>query len=79
MLKRSAGFDVPDFFLAAGPRDILVPITGLDTAREVLLQADLIDAEPAGAVVAPVKRLMWLIVALAAGALLVWLASLLAH
>jgi hypothetical protein len=78
MLRRSAGFDVPDF-LAAGPRDILVPITGLDTAREVLLQADLIDAEPAGAVVAPVKLLTWLIVALVAGALLVWLVSLLAH
>ena len=78
MLRRSAGFDVPDF-LAAGPRDILVPITGLDTAREVLLQADLIDDQPAGAVVAPVKLLSWLIVALVAGALLVWLASLLAH
>ena len=69
---------MPDF-LAAGPRDILVPITGLDTAREVLLQADLIDDQPAGAVVAPVKLLSWLIVALVAGALLVWLASLLAH
>jgi hypothetical protein len=78
MLKRSAGFDVPDF-LAAGPRDILVPIAGLDTAREVLLQAELIDDEPGGAAVAPVKLLAWLLVALVAGALLVWLASLVAH
>ena len=78
MLRRSAGFDVPDF-LAAGPRDILVPITGLDTAREVLLQADLIEGEPAGAVVAPVKLLAWLLVALVVGALVVWLATLVAH
>jgi hypothetical protein len=35
MLRRSAGFDVPDF-LAAGPRDILVPSSGLDAAREIL-------------------------------------------
>ena len=40
LLRRSAGFDVPDF-LAAGPRDILVPQSGLATAREVLLQAEL--------------------------------------
>ena len=40
MLRRSAGFDVPDF-LAAGPRDVLVPAAGAETAREVLLQADL--------------------------------------
>jgi hypothetical protein len=40
ILRRSPGFDVPDF-LAAGPRDILVPESGAETAREVLLQADL--------------------------------------
>ena len=36
ILRRSAGFDVPDF-LAAGPRDVLVPSAGAETAREVLL------------------------------------------
>jgi hypothetical protein len=40
VLRRTAGFDVPDF-LAAGPRDVLVPEAGAQTAREVLLQADL--------------------------------------
>jgi hypothetical protein len=35
MVRRSAGADVPDF-LAAGPRDILVPASGLATAREAL-------------------------------------------
>ena len=35
VLKRTAGFDVPDF-LAAGPRDVLVPETGAELARELL-------------------------------------------
>lgn len=34
-LSRSMGFDVPDF-LAAGPRDIFVPATGAEAARELL-------------------------------------------
>ena len=37
-LRRSAGFDVPDM-LAAGPRDVLVPESGLEVARQVLLEA----------------------------------------
>ena len=35
MVRRSGGFDVPDF-LAAGPRDILVPASGAEAAREAL-------------------------------------------
>jgi hypothetical protein len=35
--RRSRGFDVPDF-LAAGPRDILVPEAGFEAARELLAQ-----------------------------------------
>lgn len=35
MLRRSGGFDVPDF-LAAGPRDILVPESGVEAARALL-------------------------------------------
>jgi hypothetical protein len=35
MLKRAAGFDVPDF-LAAGPRQILVAEQAAEQAREVL-------------------------------------------
>ncbi len=75
LLRRSAGFDVPDF-LAAGPRDILVPETGVATAREVLLQGELISDEPAGRVVAPARLLAGLLIALALGALVVWLLSL---
>jgi hypothetical protein len=48
LLRRSAGFDVPDF-LAAGPRDILVPEAGAQAAREVLLEADMAPPEPSGA------------------------------
>ena len=74
MLKRSAGFDVPDF-LAAGPRDILVPEAAVATAREVLLQGELISDEPPARVVAPGRLLAGLLVALLLGALIVWLLS----
>ena len=74
LLRRSAGFDVPDF-LAAGPRDILVPEAGVATAREVLLQGELISAEPPDRVVAPGRLLVGLLIALLLGALVVWLLS----
>jgi hypothetical protein len=35
LIRRSGGFDVPDF-LASGPRDILVPASGAEIAREAL-------------------------------------------
>jgi len=35
MTRRAAGFDVPDF-LAAGPRDILVPESGVEAAQQAL-------------------------------------------
>jgi hypothetical protein len=35
MTKRSMGFDVPDF-MAAGPRDVLVPRSGAQAAHDVL-------------------------------------------
>ena len=38
-LRRSAGSDVPDF-LAAGPRDILVPAADEQVARELLRESD---------------------------------------
>ncbi len=72
MIRRSAGFDVPDF-LAAGPRDVLVPQSGVDTAREVLLQAELISPDPPRSVVAPAKLFIGLLVALGVGALIAWL------
>jgi hypothetical protein len=74
MLRRSAGFDVPDF-LAAGPRDVLVPESALATAREVLLEGELISDAPVERPVAPGRLLVGLLLALALGALLVWLAA----
>ena len=35
LVKRSRGFDVPDF-LASGPRDIFAPASGAEVARDVL-------------------------------------------
>ena len=72
ILRRSAGFDVPDF-LAAGPRDVLVPETGASFARELLSGT---VAEPTQAE-GPVRR-PWLLAAAVGGgvalcALLAWL------
>jgi hypothetical protein len=46
--KRTLGFDVPDF-LASGPRDIFVPASGVDVAREVLATTPAAPAERAPA------------------------------
>ncbi len=73
ILRRSAGFDVPDY-LAAGPRDVLVPEAAAETAREVLLQADM--APTTGEASAPRPLLLAALVALggAVTALVAWLA-----
>jgi hypothetical protein len=78
MLRRSAGFDVPDF-LAAGPRDVLVPQSGVNVAREVLLQAEMLDPVPRDAAVRPLRLLVGLVTALALGAALIWLISTFVH
>lgn len=79
LLRRSAGFDVPDL-LAAGPRDILVPASGADVAREVLLQAELIDpGGPPASPVAPGRLALGLVAALAIGVLIVWLIGSVLH
>jgi hypothetical protein len=75
MVRRSAGFDVPDM-LAAGPRDILVPASGATTAREVLLQADLLDeARPGPAVANPGRLLLGLVAAVIAVGVIAWLGT----
>jgi hypothetical protein len=73
VLRRTAGFDVPDF-LAAGPRDVLVPQAGAEAAREILMQTKL---APANAEARPRPRPLVLAAAItiggAATALLAWL------
>jgi hypothetical protein len=61
MTRRAAGFDVPDM-LAAGRRDILVPLSGLPAARDVLMQADLLPT-PAGPAVERPARLFGVLLA----------------
>jgi hypothetical protein len=46
LMRRSGGFDVPDF-LAAGPRDILVPASGEAAARDILRVQDPLAPAPA--------------------------------
>ena len=72
LLRRSPGFDVPDF-LAAGPRDVMVPLSGADAAREILLQAEVIGSGGDGGAVPPRRLLVGLLAALALGALVIWL------
>ena len=76
LLRRALGSDVPDF-LAAGRRDVLVPASGLVTAREVLLQAELLGERPDGgaAVERPVRLLAVLCAVCALVALIAWIGT----
>jgi hypothetical protein len=75
MLRRTRGFDVPDM-LAAGPRDVLVPASGAEVAREILLQAELSERPPEPGP-APSRVLALLLAMVAAAALITALISLL--
>ncbi|HWH95954.1 MAG TPA: hypothetical protein VNT03_18980 [Baekduia sp.] len=75
MLKRSAGFDVPDM-LAAGPRDVLVPRSGVDVARDVLMQAELLPSAGDGDGRDSASRVMaGLLSALVLVALIAWIGT----
>lgn len=68
LVRRSSGFDVPDF-LAAGPRDILVPAAAADRARDVL--ADISDDDPLAApALTPAGPIWTRALAVAAGVLI---------
>ena len=73
LVRRARGSDVPDF-LAAGRRDVLVPASGLLTAREVLLQAEMLPPTPVSTI-APGRLLAGLLVAVALVGLVVWVGS----
>jgi hypothetical protein len=72
-LQRTRGFDVPDM-LAAGPRDIMVPASGRDAARDVLLEAELVGDEQSTAP-NPARVLGALLLACAVVLLLAWLGT----
>jgi hypothetical protein len=72
ILRRSAGFDVPDF-LAAGPRDVLVPEAGAATARELLHETDLAPAAGSAARPNPLKLVAAIALGGGGAALIAWL------
>ncbi len=76
LIRRTAGFDVPDF-MAAGPRDILVPQAAENAARELLLGAGLASGDVQAPRVSAGRLLGGLLIALALGAFLIWVLSLL--
>ncbi len=76
-LRRARGFDVPEF-LAAGPRDVLVPASGAQVAREVLLQSDLAGPDPAAVAAAaprPARVLAALLGAVGVVGLIAWVGT----
>ncbi len=75
ILRRTRGFDVPDF-LAAGPRDVLVPESGYEAARDLLSDADLLTVEPEPGslpgIGSPARLAAWLFAAVIAAFALIW-------
>jgi ribosomal protein L37E len=75
ILRRTRGFDVPDF-LAAGPRDVLVSERAYETARQMLLEAEMVpESSPEGVPGAgsPARLFAWILAAVVAAFLIVWL------
>lgn len=75
ILRRSRGFDVPDF-LAAGPRDVMVPESGFETAHGLLADHDLASqpqrpGELPG-IGSPQRLALWLVAALLLATGFVW-------
>jgi hypothetical protein len=75
LLRRRAGFDVPDF-MAGGPRDVLVAASGAPTAREVLAEAEIISRDPpAPSTTTPVRLLAGLLLAVAVVAVILFMGT----
>ncbi len=70
--RRMRGFDVPDF-LAAGPRDILVPEAGAEAAHELLLDVRTGEEQTvATGGERPLRLAVGLLIAVAGAAALIW-------
>jgi hypothetical protein len=72
LVRRSGGFDVPDF-LAAGPREVLVPEAGAEVARELLRGTQNEPPPGAGGRPNPVKLVAAIVLGGAGAALIAWL------
>ena len=73
--RRARGFDVPDF-LAAGPRDILVPQAAHEAARALVADSGGVvgDEKPPSALAEPPLRLLAKLgLALGLAAIVIWL------
>jgi hypothetical protein len=74
--RRTRGFDVPDF-LAGGPRDVLVPESGYQAARDLLAGSDMLTAESPPeslpGVGSPARLAVWLIAAVGVAGVIVYL------
>jgi hypothetical protein len=76
VVRRAAGFDVPDF-LTIGPRDVLVAESGLQAARDILLQADIEPSRSpsAGSVKRSTRVLAGVLLAIVVLALVLFMAT----
>jgi hypothetical protein len=77
VVRRSAGFDVPDY-LAGGPRDVLVAESAARAAHEMLLDADLAPRERVEEESSPLRTALVALALFAAALLFVymmWLAT----
>ncbi len=75
LLRRRAGFDVPDF-MAGGPRDVLVAASGAPTAREVLVEAEILGRDPVGSsTTTPIRLLAGLLLAVAVVAVILFMGT----
>jgi hypothetical protein len=75
LVRRAAGFDVPDF-MAGGPREILVPQSGAPAARDTLLSEGFADATVTASVTPrPTRLLAGLLLAIAVVAIVLFMAT----
>lgn len=76
VLRRTRGFDVPDF-LAAGPRDVMVAEAAYEPARRLLLDSEMVsdraEADGLPGIGTPARLMTWILVAVLGAAALVWL------
>jgi hypothetical protein len=75
ILRRTRGFDVPDF-LAAGPRDVLVPEAAYEPARRLLVEAEMVPAQqPDGipGIGSPARLFVGVVAGVALVLLIAWL------
>jgi len=75
LIRRAAGFDVPDF-MAGGPREILVPASGAQIARDLLIDTGLrAGAGPAATNGARARLVACLLLAIAVVAIVLFMAT----